>query len=344
MDGSAHFTIPVVPKMWGRIDRDTPIPEGENLLRALRHEKPLFMPNLASSSQMSPACPNQDSHNWRSCDYTDWFGVFRKYSEEQASCTPVGEVLDSILDWEEKVVFPDLDALDWSEGAGTFVRDGNLALHSRFNGGVFQRLHALEGFENALVDLISEPDACRSFFEAMADFAIDVFRRLNAVYHYDYFYYHDDWGTARAPFFSLELFEKTLLPPTIRIFKAIKDEGVLAMSHNCGLINDFIPYIVDEIGADALEIQPINDIPKILSDFGDRCTVEYIGADTAFFYDPSTTQEMVREKARETVDRFGAHRNPGAGVITSATTPTEEMYRTFEDELYRYSLEQYRGL
>jgi hypothetical protein len=345
MSYTPEIQIPTMTKPYPKVKRDYPISEGENLLRALRHEKPLWMPNFGNSCQMGPAGRNMDqAGSAPSADYTDWFGVFRKYSAAQDSCTPHGNILESVDEWKEKITFPDLDAIDLTEGTEGFVRDENLAFVTRLNGGIFQRLHAVLGFENALVDLITKPEETREFLEALADFEIDVFRRVNRVFHYDFMLYHDDWGTARAPFFSIDLFKETLLPPTIRIFKAVRDEGVIPMSHNCGLVNDFVPYLVDEIGADAMEIQPINDIKGIVQKYGGRCTVEYTRPDPYFFYDPATTTAQFKEKAREIVDVYGAHVNPGAGVMLTFIAPSEEIYNVVEEEVYRYSLEKYRGL
>jgi hypothetical protein len=344
MNTASEIKIPTMPAPFPKVKRDYPISERENLMRALRHEKPLWMPNFENSIAMAPPGPNQDQVSHHEADYTDWFGVPRKYSEEQDSCTPVGTVFDSIDEWKDKVSFPKLSEIDWREGSENFVRDENTALHTRMNGGIFQRLHALMGFENALMDMITYPDESREFLDALADFEIEVFRKMNDIYHYDFMLYHDDWGTARAPFLSVDLFRETLLPPTVRIFRAISEAGVIPMSHNCGLINVFVPFLVDEIGAQGLEIQPINDIKGIVSTYGNRCTVEYTRPEPYFFFDPDTTTEQLKAKAREVVDIYGAHANPGAGVMLSFIARSEEVYNIFDDEIYRYSLDRYRKL
>jgi len=167
-------------------------------------------------------------------------------------------------------------------------------------------------------------------------------RRLqNEVYHYDVMMYHDDWGTAKAPFFSVDLFKETLLPPTIRIFKAVREAGAIPFHHCCGLIDAFVPFMAGEIGVDAIEIQAINDVRHIVQTYGDRLTVEYTRPDPYFFYDPDTTAEMVQAKARDIVDVYGAQANPGAGVLIAIIARDEELYYAFHDELYRYSLEKY---
>jgi hypothetical protein len=342
MSDIKDIQVPTMNNRFPKVKRDYPISERENLLRALRHEKPVWMPNFEGSSQLAPAGGNGDQIGFHDTDYEDWFGTTYKLAE--GSATPVGMVFNGITEWKDKVVFPDLDKLDWRAGQDGFVRDENLALWGQFTAGTFERLHTLEGFENALIDLISEPEKVREFFEVMADFKIDTFRRTNAVNHFDYVIYNDDWGTARGPFFSLDLFKETILPPTIRVIQAIKESGVIAMFHNCGLVNDFAPYLVDEIGADALQIQIINDVEGLVKKYGDRCTIEYRRPDPYFLFDPETTTAQIKEFGRRIVDTYGAHVNPGAGCPLTINAPNEEVYNTLEEEVYRYSLEKYRNL
>jgi hypothetical protein len=316
-------------------------------MKAFNHEKPMWMPNLGASSQLAPAGPNEDQISMSSAhsgSYTDWFGVQYQFTEEQGSATPVGPVLSAVAKWKEEVVWPDLDSLDWKAGYDTFERDESLALFGQFIASCFERLHTLEGFEQALVDLISEKEASREFFEAAMDFRIEVFNRMNDIYHYDYIIFNDDWGTARGPFFSPDLFRETILPPVSRAIKEIRKTGVKVVFHNCGLIDSFIPYLVDDIGADGLQIQNINDIKGILQAYGDKVTVEYQRPDPYLMFDPDTTLDQVRALARDIVDTYGAHTNPGSGCVYTPSAPTAEAYNAFDDEIYGYSMEKYKGL
>lgn len=336
--------VPTIPIVYPRIERDYPISERENLMRALSHEKPLWMPCIYSAGNTTPRDGYGDIASDPIADSTDWFGVEFLYSEEQGSGTPQGNVMTEITQWRDKIVWPDFKDWDFKKGFEKFKPDENRATYIRLSYGLFERLHALEGFEQALVDLILEPEECKAFFERLVDHKIQVFKELNKIYNYDFVLYNDDWGTARAPFFSTDLLEQTLLEPTKRVIKAIQDEGVKVVFHNCGLIEEFIPYLVDEIHADALQIQPLNDTSKILQTYGDRVTVNYNKPDQEFLYDPATTPEQARAYAREIVDKYGAQANPGAGVIVTSYAYSEDVFYAFEDEIYRYSLELYKGL
>ena len=107
--------IPAIPPVWKPVERDYPISPRENLMRALNHEKPFWMPVLYDSSQAvnSKFCCEK-APNFRSDKY-DWFGTRYVYEAHQSSCTPEPVLFDEISEWREKVVWPDLEAIDWSE-------------------------------------------------------------------------------------------------------------------------------------------------------------------------------------------------------------------------------------
>jgi hypothetical protein len=347
MSNISDIKIPTIYPFFPKVQRDYPISERENLMRALNHEKPLWMPNFPGSSQLAgrggigfePGFDLKDGDT-----ITNAWGMILQHSEAQGSPTPINHVLSEVSKFREEIHFPDLDVLYAVPSPPDFVRDENLSIMTHIESACFEELHMMEGFEQALIDLISEPEKCREFFETLVDMEIEIFRRENEFFHFDYVMYHDDWGTQRAPFFSLDLFKETILPPTIRLVQEIKKSGVKLFFHNCGKVDQFIPYLIEEIGADGLEIQTINDIKGILQKYGDRVTVEYQSPDPYLLFDPNVTLDQVRGLARKIVDEYGAASNPGAGCIVNLKAPTAEIYNTFEEEMFSYSLKQYRGL
>ena len=124
----------------------------------------------------------------------------------------------------------------------------------------------------------------------------------------------------------------------------MREEGIKVVFHNCGLVEDFIPYLVDEIKADGLQIQPLNDLKSILQKYGDRITLDNNSPDKEFLYDPETTPDEARAYAREFVDTFGAHNNPGAGIIVTSYALNEDVFYAFGEEIFQYSLEKYKSL
>jgi hypothetical protein len=340
----AKINIPVIPLQFNIKEQDYPISQGENLYRALSHEKPLWMPNFMGSSQMAPVHNINTPSNDGSCDYRDWFGIGFKYSEAQGSPTPIKPVLSEVVNWEKELLWPNIADYNLSIPAPDFIRDPNRLVYTRLPSIGFQQLHSLEDFEQALVDLVTEPETCRSLFEANVDFFIKAFDEKNKAYKYDYVFYSDDWGTARAPFFSVDTMRETLLEPTKRFIKHVKESGVKIVFHNCGQINHFLPLIIEDIQPDGMDIQFINDIEGFMRKYGNTVTIDLQKPDEMLFFDPDTALETIKERARAYVDTFGAQVMPGAGGIVMQSAVDEERINVFWDELYNYSLEKYRTL
>ncbi len=96
-----EISIPTIPKAWPLPKRKYPISPGANLMMALDHKKPVWMPNFYGSSQVYQSAIARDSPIERDRDTVDWFGVTYKYSEAQGSNTPQGNVLIDITEWEK---------------------------------------------------------------------------------------------------------------------------------------------------------------------------------------------------------------------------------------------------
>jgi len=342
MSRISDISVPTLFNKFPKEPRPYPISERENLMLAFNHEKPKWMPNLEGSTQDLAPGGGGGNHG-KTENYRNEWGVEFRYSEVQGSATNVSTVLDDITKWKS-LPFPKVDKEGIAEGAKSFERDESLALCGHTICSCFELLHMLEGFEQALVDLITEPKACLEFFEAVADYSIESFLELNKHYRLDYLMYHDDWGTARGPFFSVDLMKETMLAPTKRYAKAVQAEGVKFIFHNCGLVNDFVPYMVEDVGADGLQIQHINDLKHIISTYGAKTTVEFRRPETFKMFDPETTLDEVRGFARMAVDMYGAHANPGAGCVVTINAPTAEAYNAFDEEMVLYSMEKYKNL
>lgn len=333
------INIPAMSPSWPPVERISPISPRENLMLALEHKKPLWMPNLYADSQMVISRLNRDGVPKDREGY-DWFGTWYAYSPSVGLNQPSGGVFDEVTEWREKVKWPDLQSIDWKSELESFHRDERKALYMRFSNGIFERLHAFEDFEQAMVDLITEPEECRALFERIADYKIELFNCLRDVYPLDYIVAADDYGTARGPFFSTELFEATILEPTRRFVKAVQARGTKFIAHCCGKVDVFIPYLVEELGVDGLEIQDINDIPGIMAKYGDRVLVEY-KADPNIVHDDEASGETMLEHIRSIVDNFGACAFPGSGVAMNLQSSFRDKYYLMEEELYRYSLAKY---
>lgn len=339
-----RFTVPVIHPVLPPAQRAYPISPRENLLRALAHEKPLWMPVVNDAIEwVFPAGLNDLPADRYGDGERDWFGTEYRYAPAQGGGTPCSTLFGEIGEWRTTVRWPDPGSVDWREGAAGFRRDPDRVLGLRLCNGGFERLHMLEGFEQALCDLLIEPEECGAFFERMCEYQTALFCRMHEAYAFDIVFRNDDWASARAQFFSCKTFEETLLRPAAETAEAVHAAGCRYVAHCCGKMEAFLPYLVRDIGADGVEIQGINDIRGLLDRFGASLTPIF-PLDAEIMYDPNTTPAWAREYAREIVDRFGAHTCDGAGAAVRLVGADPAVYYAFEDELYRYSSDRYAGL
>ncbi len=99
----------------------------------------------------------------------DSFGVNWVATKEGAMPEPNKFMFEDIADWKEYVHFADLDSLG-IEAAAEELEDFNLDNRNEVVEnvlsacGLFERMAAFMGFENALCSLVEDPDTCQEFF------------------------------------------------------------------------------------------------------------------------------------------------------------------------------------
>lgn len=92
-----------------------PITPKENMLRMLRGEKPLWVPNQTlENNALQPLV--MDDARARNFGGKDWFGIEWVYEPltKAAMVKPGTRRLEDITDWRS-LEFPDLSAIDWEK-------------------------------------------------------------------------------------------------------------------------------------------------------------------------------------------------------------------------------------
>jgi hypothetical protein len=213
--------------------------------------------------------------------------------------------LDDIADWREKLVFPDLDAIDWAAAAQRDLTDpaydpDKLRQVTLLNG-PFERLHALMGMENALCSLLTDPEECYDFFGAMTDFKIRLMDKIMEHYPVDIFHFHDDLGHQRNSFFSPDLFVSLLKPHFSRLAAHAKEKNVILQWHSCGYVENLLPEVIDAGIEHWSSCQTVNDIGKIVREYGDRLTV-CGGFDLEAYRSPDLHIEVLKDLVSARID------------------------------------------
>jgi uroporphyrinogen decarboxylase len=121
---------------------------------------------------------------------------------------------------------------------------------------LFERMHALHGFENTLVDLYLERERIETLADRIVEFDLGLIRniahRFPGCIHGLGF--TDDWGTQQAVFVSPRLWDEFFKPRYRRIFDAIHEAGWHVWMHSCGRINAILESLI-ELGLDVINLQ-----------------------------------------------------------------------------------------
>ena len=279
--------------------------ERENALLAIHHEQPQWVPAVFECLFQV-----EDMVNERPIFETgyDCFGVHWIRSGPETNYIthedPFQEKpLDDVTEWEDKLVFPDLDVIDWKAAADAIPDEMRREKLINFTCslGIFERMTTIMTFEDALCSFLEEPEATADLCAAIADFKIAQFERLAEYIKPDIVNYHDDWGTQSAPFLSREVWDTFIKPNTARIYDCLNAHGIMVSQHSCGKVESFVPDMI-EMGATLWNsCQDCNDLARLKREYGDRIVFSGALNDQGVLGQPGTTEKMLREEVEKKV-------------------------------------------
>lgn len=206
----------------------------------------------------------------------DMFGIEWEYipSAGGSMVRPGNPLLvPDITEWEKTVKFPDISAYDWNAIENRLkdvVSDDRVVVSWVFNG-LFERLISFMEFENAALAFVDEDEQeyVHTLFSRLCDMYDELFDRLHKHLNVDVIYFHDDWGSQRAPFFSKAVCDEMLVPYLKRVCESAHKRGMYIDFHSCGQVELLVPCMI-EAGVDIWSGQPMNDRIKILKNYGDK--------------------------------------------------------------------------
>ena len=121
----------------------------------------------------------------------------------------------------------------------------------------------LRGFQNAMQDLLLDPDGFAFLMDRILDFECELMRQA-ARHGFDGVHFADDWGTQTGLMVSPVLWRRLFKPRFAQQFALAHELGLHTWYHCCG---EFLQIMEDfhEIGVDVLNIsQPnVNDIAEV---------------------------------------------------------------------------------
>jgi len=318
--------------------------ERENALLAIHHGKPEWIPCFYTAYHPM-GCSLINDQGERGKGGRDLFGSLWLVTADTGYSTihsPNEHILDDVRDWRNIVKFPDLDSMDWAGGAARDLQgtDRENKLVCLFGiTGEFNRFEALMGTPQAMVAMVDEPEACREFFDAYADFKVAILEKLGRYYKPDIYVTGDDVAMSTGLFISPDVYRALLWPAERRIAQAAIAQGMIVEHHVCGKAGEILPDII-ATGASVWQMaQRMNDLATLMPKFkNDLCFHggwDSIGPATQ----KDATEADVRGEVRRCIDTYGRNGNYMLFPVLfsdPADPRTALRYQWVADECRRY--------
>ncbi|MBR6801009.1 MAG: hypothetical protein IKM61_04590 [Eubacteriaceae bacterium] len=271
---------------------------------------------------------------------TGWFGLEWVFVPHVGGATvkPGNPLIEDITEWRNITSIPNLDELDWegsSKANAEYLSNKETLREVCTLSGLWERLISLMDVEGAAVALIDEDqkEGVHDFFSALCDMYDDMIARYAKYFDLDMLLMHDDWGTQKAPFFSLDTCREMIMPYLKRIVDACHRNGLLFELHCCGQNEELVPAMI-EAGVDIWCGQPMNDYEKLSEKYPDTCLAFGV-------YLPEVpvdaTEEDIQQMAKEYVERHAERHtviNPAGAdprLLLAIYAESRKYYEKFDE-------------
>ncbi|MCD6505677.1 methyltransferase [Candidatus Poribacteria bacterium] len=204
-------------------------------------------------------------------------------------------------------------------------------------GGIYEWAQGLRGWDQFMVDLISDPKFAGALLDELLEANI---RRLEQILpvvegYVQVIQVGDDLGMQDGPQLSPKLYREVVKPRHRELYRYIKDHSsAYLFLHTCGSVYEFIPDFI-EMGVDILNPVQVSardmDTARLKREFGRYITFWGGGCDTQKVL-PFGTPEEVREEVRRRISDLA----PGGGFVFTqvhniqADVPPENIMAMYE--------------
>jgi uroporphyrinogen decarboxylase len=194
---------------------------------------------------------------------------------------------------------------------------------------------AMRGMEQAMIDLIAEPEIAGAALDHIFRYYFDLNQRTFEIGKgtVDVTYIAEDLGGQQSLLFSVQQIRKFILPNQKRMADLARSYGVHVFYHTDGAARDIIPDLIDVTGIELLNpIQwrcPGMEREGLVRDFGDK--IIFHGAVDNQQTLPFGSAEDVRNEVLENITIFSGARWVCAPCHNlQPVTPTENIMALYE--------------
>jgi hypothetical protein len=277
----------------------------------------------------------------------DPWGVTWHWPEGQPASAPLPDsslyVIKDVTRWEESLKLPEIEDLEWAETAARAdaLRGGDKFVTAFFVSGLFERLHFLMGFEDALVNLMIEAEATKALIDRIGAFRLRHAELIVENMRPEMVLIHDDWGMKHGLFMPPDVWRGMIRPHYEELYAYFKSEGVIVVHHADSFLEPIVSDMAD-IGVDVWQgALPENDLVRLQKELDGRMTLMG-GIDVSIVDREDATEDVIRAETRRACETYG----PGGHFIPSYTTgaPGHLIYpkglSIIEDEIRTYNAGQ----
>ena len=324
----------------------------ENMIELLEHRNPDRVVNqyealsfVFNPFSMSANYPEKGSSE----PVADPWGVYYSFPESVPGSFPVQDdahlVVKDIEHWQDYVKVPSLQFSEeiWGMTQDMFnAVDQKKSLPAIFMApGIFEQLHDMCKIEETLMAMYEYPDEIHDMIKMLTDFELELAEQFCDRLHPEAVFHHDDWGSQRSTFMSVDMFEEFLLEPYKQVYGYLHDHGVKYIFHHSdSYAATLVPDMI-EMGIDVWQgCFSTNNIPELISKYGDKIT--FMGGIENSLVDFSGwTQENTREVVRRTIAECGTRSFFPCIAQGSAGSVYDGVYMSLTDEIDAYNMETY---
>lgn len=259
--------------------------------------------------------------------YADGLGVY-----EEAVAHPLAEARN--VDDVERFAWPKAEDWDYSRLRAECEQWPDYPVLAG-SSEPFYLYSRLRGMEQALADLIEEPQIAEAILEHIFELDRGIFQRIleRVADRIELVYIAEDLGTQESLLMSPRLFRRFLKPRLKRLVDMVHGYGVKVMHHDDGAIRPLIPDLI-EAGIDILN--PVQwrcrgmEREALARDFGSSL-IFHGGVDNQQTL-PFGTAEDVRKQVEENIRIFRSARGYIVGPCHNiqANTPTRNIVAMYE--------------
>jgi len=176
----------------------------------------------------------------------EWSCVWVSYKSVPTMGQPIGHPLQN---WDniENYKFPDLMLEKRFEGLDKTVkrlRSLGKYIIGGLDFGIWERLHFLRGFKEAIMDIYMHRDRIHKLLEILTEFKIGLIKGYSEI-EVDCVSFTDDWGSQSNLFIAPKLWVEIFKPYYRRIFEEARKRGLHTYIHSCGNIYDIIGHWIE---------------------------------------------------------------------------------------------------